>query len=317
MSDTSQVRIGVDLGGTTTRVVAVRSDGGVTADRVIVTRRLGTTPRDAVASLVGVIEEVGSGLSVARVGIGASGPIDSGGIIRNRDTLPNLTGISIPAAVEEQLGVSAAIDNDAVAFALGERWFGAGRGAHSVIGVTLGTGIGAAYVDDAGPLRGGDGVHPEGGHIAVPSAPDPCYCGLASCWEQAGSRKALERLFERDGLYPDVKSAARDARAGSGQAMSVFARYGDALSSGLVTLCGLFRPECVVIGGGAAAYADLFLERAARGLERAEGYRTTRDLRVSELGVLAGAIGATCLGPAGPVGDDVETTMEAQWPKSR
>jgi glucokinase len=311
------VRIGVDLGGTATRVVAVRPDGSVAADRVVATAALGATPRDGVTSLVGMIEAVGSGLSVAAVGIGASGPIDSSGIIRNRDTLPNLTGISVPAAVEEQLGVSASIDNDSVAFALGERRFGAGRGASSIIGVTLGTGIGAAYVDDAGPLRGGDGVHPEGGHIAVPSAPDPCYCGLASCWEQAGSRRALERLVERDRLYPDVESAAVDARAGSGEAMSVFSRYGDGVSSGLVTLCGLFRPECVVIGGGAAAYSDLFLERATRGLERAEGYETTRDLRVSKLGVLAGAIGAACLQSAGPLGDDVETTMEAQWPRSR
>lgn len=315
MSDEPQVRIGVDLGGTAARVVAVRPDGSVAAERVVATRALGVSPRDGVASLVGVIEEVGGGLTVAAVGIGASGPIDSAGIIRNRDTLPNLTGISIPAAIEEQLGVSAAIDNDSVAFALGERRFGAGQGALSVLGVTLGTGIGAAYVDDAGPFRGGDGVHPEGGHVAVPSAPDPCYCGLASCWEQAGSRTALERLVKRDGLYPDVESAALDARAGSGQAMSVFARYGDAVGSGLVTLCGLFRPECVVIGGGAAPYADLFLERAARAMERAEGYATTRDLRVSKLGALAGAIGAACLGPGAR--DDVETTMEAQWPRSR
>jgi predicted NBD/HSP70 family sugar kinase len=79
----------------------------------------------------------------------------------------------------------------------------------------------------------------------------------------------------------------------------------------------LFRPDCVVIGGGAATYADLFLERTVRGLERAEGYTTTRDLRVSELGVLAGAIGAACLRSAGPLGDDVETTMETKWPRSR
>ncbi len=99
--------------------------------------------------------------------------------------------------------------------------------------------------------------------------------------------------------------------------MSLFARYGDAVASGLVTLCGLFRPDCVVLGGGAAAYADLFLARAVGGLERTDGYVTTRDLRVSELGVTAGAIGAACLGSDGFSVDDVETTMEAQWPKSR
>ncbi len=315
MSGESRVRIGVDLGGTASRVVAVAPDGTVAADRVIATTSLGVRAEDGVASLVGVIEEVAAGLSVVGVGIGASGPIDPGGIIRNHDTLPNLSDLSIPLAIEERLGLSAAIDNDSVAFALGEQRFGAARGARSVIGVTLGTGIGAACVDEAGPVRGGDGWHPEGGHIAVPSAPGPCYCGLASCWEQAASRRALERLIERDGLYPDVESAARDARAGSGQAMSVFARYGDAVGSGLVTLSGLFRPECIVIGGGAAAYADLFLERAARAMERTEGYATTRDLRVSELGVLAGAIGAACL--ASDAADDLETTMEAQWPRSR
>lgn len=317
MSRLTEVRIGVDLGGTTTRVVAVRPDGAVAADRVVSTGALGARAPDGVASLIGMIEEVGSSLWVAGVGIGASGPIDSHGIIRNSDTLPNLTGVSIPAAIEERLGVPAAIDNDSVAFALGEWRFGAGRGANSVVGVTLGTGIGAAYVDGAGPFRGGDGEHPEGGHIPVPSAPDPCYCGLASCWEQAASRTALERLIERDGRYPDVESAARGARDRSGEAGSVFARYGDAVGSGLITLCTLFRPERVVIGGGSAAYADLFLASAESAMERSERYATTRDLRVSELGVLAGAIGATCLGSAGPLDHDVDTTMEAQWPRSR
>lgn len=314
------MRIGVDIGGTAVRVVAVDPDGAVAAQRVVATTALGMRPEDGVASLVGVIEEVAAGFTGACVGIGASGPIDPDGIIRNRDTLPNLSGVSVPAAIEERLGLPAAIDNDSVAFALGELRYGVARGARSLVGVTLGTGIGAAFVDAAGPFRGGDGRHPEGGHIAVPCAPQPCYCGLASCWEQAASRRELERLVKRDGLYPDVDSAAVDARAGSGQAMSVFARYGDAVASGLVTLCGLFRPDCVVIGGGAAAYADLFLERAALGLERAEGYATTRDVRVSSLGVLAGAVGASCLGSTGdgPAGDvDVETTMEAQWPRSR
>lgn len=311
------MRIGVDLGGTAVRVVAVRPDGSLAADRVITTAALGPAPEDAVTSLVGVIEEVSAPFAAVAVGIGASGPIDADGIIRNWDTLPNVSGVSIREAIGERLGMQAAIENDSVAFAVGERRFGAGRGAASIIGVTLGTGIGAAFVNESGPFRGGDGGHPEGGHITVSGAPGPCYCGLESCWEQAASRRALERMIEHDGRYPDVASAACDARRGSGEAASVFARYGDAVGAGLITLCSLFRPRRVVVGGGSSAYADLFLARAARAMKRPAGYEVTVELRASQLGVLAGAIGAACLQDAPGTVEPDETTMEAQWPRSR
>lgn len=314
MTPEPEVRIGVDLGGTATRMVAVRPDGTLAAERVIATAALGADPREGVAALVRAVEKLGTGFSLVGVGIGASGPIDSDGIIRNRDTLPNLSDLSLPDAMESRLEVPVTIDNDSVAFAVGEWRFGAGRGASSIIGVTLGTGIGAAYVDGVGPFRGGDGEHPEGGHISVPTAPGPCYCGLESCWEQAASRRALERLIEREGPWHDVNAAGDAARAGVEAAVALFERYGDAVGGGLVTLCSLFRPRRVVIGGGAAAYADLFLPSTMRAIARPAPYRTTCELRVSELGALAGAIGAACL--VSEAVADVETSLEEEWPRS-
>jgi len=285
--------------------VALAADGRIAAEEVTSTRLLG--PRHPPgAGLVGLLRRAATGFSIRSVGIGASGPIDASGIIHNHDTLPEFSDIELTDAVSEQLGVPCAIDSDAVTFTLGEYRLGAGRGADELIGVTLGTGIGVCVLRHGRPHRGGDGLHPEGGHLPVPGPAAPCYCGLQSCWEQRGSRTALERLLLDDGTFASLDAAAAAARNGEPGAVAAFDSYGRAVGIGLATMCTVFRPQRVVIGGGSAPHLDLFAGGIAAALERNSPYRTDAEIRAAELGAVAGAAGAALL--ATPDGIDAETT---------
>jgi glucokinase len=290
--------LGVDLGGTGTRIVAL--DPGGTVVRHTSFRTASGDAADggqdaAVERLLGQLTGVARGLDVAAAGIGASGPVTAGGIIDNPATLPAYTGLDLCSLIEKGSGWACVIDNDAAAAAVGEYTYGAGRGSRTCVVVTLGTGVGVAVVTGGQPFRAGDGTHPEAGHIAVPDAPGPCYCGLARCWEQAASRTALEGLTNGD-----PPRAAASARRGEAGPAAAFGRYGQRVGAGLGTLLTIFRPDRVVLGGSAAQYLDLFAPALAAALDRDVPYRWAPPIVAAELGDLAGAIGAAVLARPGP-----------------
>jgi glucokinase len=221
----ARVTVGVDLGGTGTRVVTLGANGDMT--RYLTLPTPGGEPGAAVDTLVGAVRDISDGMQVTAVGIGASGPVTPDGVIRNSDTLPAFSDLDLCGAVSQRWGYGCVIDNDAAAAAIGESAYGAGRGSAALLVVTLGTGIGVAVVRRGQLLRAGDGSHPEAGHIAVGDAPSACYCGLADCWEQAASRTALERL-----MAADLADAADRARSGDAHAAAAFGRYGARVAAG-------------------------------------------------------------------------------------
>jgi glucokinase len=284
----ARITVGVDLGGTGTRVV------GLDADGVVVHQHSGLTPAGAagaVEALIGTISAAGPGLR--GVGVGASGPVDRLGIIRNAETLPAFSGIRLAPLISERLGVPCVIDNDAAAAAIGEHAYGAGRGSTGLLVITLGTGVGVAALISGRPFRASDGAHPEAGHVPVPGPPAPCYCGLPACWEQLASRSALDQLADRAGLGADT--LARQARGGDAAAARVFSIYGERVGAGLVTLLALFRPDRVVLAGGAARFLDLFSDGLHRSLDRGPKYNPRPAVVAAELGDLSGAIGAAVM----------------------
>src|ERR1700761_3735206 len=127
------VTIGIDLGGTGTRIVALDPSGVVRGERIVLTSQQTGSVDAAVDPLVEQIRAVAGEARITAVGIGASGPIDADGIIRNDDTLPAFSNIPLRELISDRFGVPCVIDNDAVTAALGENAHGAGRDAHSVL----------------------------------------------------------------------------------------------------------------------------------------------------------------------------------------
>jgi glucokinase len=249
-----------------------------------------------VAKLADSIASVASGLPLHAVGIGASGPVDRLGLIRNPHTLPAYSDIPIADIVSDHLGVACAIDNDAVTAAIAEHVLGAGRKSDALLVLTLGTGVGVAMVSHGRPVRAADGSHPEAGHLAVNGPPAPCYCGLPTCWEQLASRTALDQLTGNT-----TAEVASNARAGDTAAAAVFHAYGQRVGAGLGTLLTLVKPDRVVVGGGAAQYLDLTGPGIRHSLHRTPGFTSALELRAAELGDLAGAVGAALLATSPPL----------------
>ncbi len=162
------------------------------------------------------------------------------GVCRPGDEFTRITGIPCRMA------------NDASAAAIGEHWKGGGAGYHSILMITLGTGVGAGVVYADRLLHGAHGAGGEIGHMCVnPEETAVCGCGNHGCLEQYASATGIVRLAKGAGLG---NVAAKDvfdmAKAGSAAALKVVELACDLLGRGIASACAVIDPEAVVLGGG-------------------------------------------------------------------
>lgn len=304
---TTATRIGIDLGGTKTRMVMVNEDGHVLRTASRRTADYGSGTAAAVALAFDIRKLVGA-IGPEFIGVGASGPILPDGTIANPDTLPGFSGINLAEHLQKAMGAPCRVENDALAAALGEWTYGAGRGAVRLLMITLGTGIGVAVVNAGTPYLGTDGISPEAGHIPVTGGSAPCYCGLATCWEQIASRASLQCLaiaaLSADGVELGPQEAVSHLAARP-EAHDVFTTFGQRVALGLKTLLVVHRPDVVVLGGSGAEHFDLIEPGIRADLAGRPAYVAPFLLRAAGLGDLGGAIGAVCLGAPAPAKESI------------
>ncbi len=162
------------------------------------------------------------------VGVGCAGPVSAHtGVINNPYTLPTWEACDIVTPLAAEFDRPAYLENDADAAALGEWFAGAGRGAASVVMLTLGTGVGGGVVLEGRVYRGTHGEHPELGHLPVdPNGPE-CYCGTRGCLESIASGTALAAAGAVAGLA-DSRAVLAAAAAGNEAARRIVERAGGA-----------------------------------------------------------------------------------------
>jgi glucokinase len=298
--------VGIDLGGTATRFVAVDARGQVRARRTVGTPRSGN-PNELRRFINQNVRTVVEGSQILSIGIGASGPIDADGVIQNPDTLPAFTGVDLLPAMEREFHHRPAIDNDAVTAALGEARLGAARSNPNMLMVTLGTGIGVCLLQHGQPFRAADGSHPEAGHLSIGGPDAPCYCGRSTCWEQVASRRALQDAATR--LFDDARDSSKDidrasqlASTGDAAAIEMFANYGRRLGEGLSNLIAAYGPNFVVVGGSGSNYLPSYGPALREHLLEIEDCSPI-PIVGAQLGEDGGAIGAALLGRDATVTD--------------
>lgn len=292
----SLVTVGLDLGGTASRFVALDQDGAILES---LTRSTPTGPRPSAALdfLADGISQVSAGGELVAMGIGASGPIDLDGIIRNPETLPGFSGVDLLGALEGRFGVRPTIDNDAVTAAIYETTLGVAAGYHSALVVTIGTGVGVAVIVGGAPVRGADGIHPESGHHSIFGPAARCYCGRESCWEQLASRQALqarcEALIGGSATGTEaIRDTIRRARGGDVEAAELFCSFGGHLAQGIANLLTVYRTECVVLGGSGAQFFEAYQSGFTAHLGSVVDCFPQPRIEVSANTDTAGAIGA-------------------------
>ena len=233
--------------------------------------------------------------SVASVGLGLPGHFDP-----ERGTgvlLPNLkgdwVGRPIAAPVAERLGLPVSLVNDVRALTLAELRLGAGRGAHNLVCIALGTGVGGGVVID-GRLHLGLAHAGEIGHQTVEPDGPPCGCGNNGCLDRVAGADTIAR----DAGRASAREAVEAAVDGDARALATIERAAAAIGIAIANAVVLLWPERVVVGGGVAEAGDLVLAPAREEARRRA--RVTAGDRVAvvraELGYEAGSVGAAVWG---------------------
>lgn len=255
----TSLKLGVDLGGTKTEIIALQ-------DGQPVIRRRAPTPQGDYQKTVGLIaslvedceRELGQQGSLG-VGIPGTRSPDHGRI-KNANS-QCLIGQDLQADLEQRLQRPVRLANDADCFTLSEACDGAGAGAPSVFGVILGTGVGGGLVVRQQLLGGPNAITGEWGHNPLPwrrTDDGPvrrCYCGQDDCIETFLSGPGWAARSEL-GLEASVIVPA--AQSGNPAAQQALNRYCDQLARGLASVINLIDPHVIVLGGGLSNTAELY-----------------------------------------------------------
>lgn len=305
--------VGIDVGGTSIRASVVDVDGQVLDTTQAPTPQSAQSLEDA---LDRVVRELVGRHNVAAVGLAVAGFVTSDhGIVL---FAPHLPWVNAPVGkdLSRRLGLPVVLEHDANAAAYAEYRFGAAAGGRNVVTVAIGTGIGGALLIGGELYRGSYGVAPEFGHVQVVPDGRPCACGKRGCWERYCSGTALVdtaiELLAEDPTTSTVlarevavdpggltgRRIANAAYDGDPLALATMAEFTHWLAVGLAMVADAYDPDVVVIAGGVASSAPLFLDDAREQyatLLTGAKYRPLARIRTAQLGEAAGMVGAAAL----------------------
>ena len=299
----NRMRIGIDVGGT--KIEGVLLDG-----IEVVERERELTPQadgyDAILEEIRRLVDRMRGLAGQEPPIGVCTPGAASprtGRLRNSNTL-SLNGQDLHRDLEDRLGQTVFIENDANCFALAEAVAGAAEGAGTVFGVILGTGVGGGIVFSGRVHRGRLHIGGEWGHHTLHPEGRDCYCGRRGCVESYLSGPALESSWqelsgesrELADLVGDTDALESDA--GRRWKEILLGDFGIALAN----VINILDPDVVVLGGGVSNIPFLYTEGAEA--VRANIFSDVQDTPIlqNRLGDSAGVIGAALLNESEPRG---------------
>jgi glucokinase len=305
--------IGVDLGGTNVRSAVVDDAGRISCHTKlsVAGSRSAEEVIDRVVACIAMTRDQRGGMDLLGVGVGTPGLImaESGTVVY-APNVPGWTDLPLRSILQERLGVSVTIENDANAAAIGEHWIGAGKGVRHMICITLGTGVGGAIILNNQIWRGANGAGGEVGHINVIENGVLCGCGAPGCLEAYASASAIARQA-REALRsgektrmtelcqgnPDALSSALvslAAQEGDEVAGAIMRRAGSLLGVAVASLTNLLNPELFVIGGGLINAGALLFDPIWHEVRKRAYKWSASILRIvpAALGDDAGIIGA-------------------------
>ncbi len=313
LCDMSQ-HIAVDIGGTQIRA-ALFSDNSIHPVKIEKITTNGEDPAiDRVCDLITRIWPEKE--AVSAIGIAAAGAVDpyQGVVI----SAPNITGwINVPLRdhVMNCFQVPVFLGNDANLAAIGEWKYGAGKGYHHLIYLTISTGIGGGIIIDDRLLLGQQGLAGEMGHITVLPDGPLCGCGkkghfealssgtAIAHWTQSQLEKGVPSILSGEKLITS-RIVAAAAQNGDRLAIDAFERAGYYLGMVLADFLHLFNPQIVIFGGGVSQSGELLFTPAQKALQAFvlhPQYLENFSMARASLGDEAGLIGALVLARSGQI----------------
>ncbi|MDB5086078.1 MAG: sugar kinase [Mucilaginibacter sp.] len=233
--------IGIDLGATNVRGAVVNGD--TMSD--IVSRRINTkgTEEQVLEDVYYVVDKLIE-KDIKAIGIGVPSVVDVElGIVYDVVHIPSWKEVHLKQILEDKYKISVFVNNDANCFALGEHYFGKGKGAKNMIGLTLGTGLGAGVIINnqlyAGPNCGA-------GEFG-------CVDYLDNNYEFYCSGSFFNNVYGLNG--EDVFKAAQKGDAG---ALKLYAEMGIHLGNAIKLVMYTYDPSLIILGGSVQLAYDFF-----------------------------------------------------------
>jgi len=233
--------IGIDLGATNIRG-AVVSNGNLSE---IISRRIHTngTEEQVLEDVYFVVDKLIDS-EVKAIGIGVPSVVDvEKGIVYDVVHIPSWKEVHLKEILEKKYNVQVFVNNDANCFALGELYFGKGQGAKNMVGLTIGTGLGAGIIINrqlyAGPNCGA-------GEFG-------CVDYLDNNYEFYCSGSFFNNVYGLDG-----QQVFKDAQQGDARALQLYAEMGTHLGNAIKLVMYTYDPDLIILGGSVQLAYDYF-----------------------------------------------------------
>lgn len=280
-----EVVLGIDIGGSLTKVGLITKEGNI-LDKTVFKTAAQKPFTDFMEKLKLEVEillvKYDGKIKVRSVGVGAPNANPYTGQIENPPNLKWGKATPIAEIINQTFKLPVSLANDANAAALGEMLYGAAKGMKNFVALTLGTGLGSGIVVDGKLLVGEHGAAGEIGHVNVDPAGRMCNCGLQGCLETYASVTGIKRtVFELLAVMRDASplrsvsfenmtgtTISEAALTGDLIALTAFEKTGEILGSKMADTVAHLDPEAFILSGGLSKAGDILLKPIRTRLER-------------------------------------------------
>ncbi len=236
--------IGIDLGGTHVRAGIV-SEGRL--ENIASVRIPSDGSVDEVLAVIFQLVDPLIDGNIKAIGIGVPSVVDvEKGIVYDVQNIPSWKVVELKKLVEERYRLPVLINNDANCFALGEKYFGKGQKAHSLIGLTIGTGLGAGIIIN-------DKLYPG---LNTGAGEFGCVDYLDKYYEYYASGQFFENCYNTNGEVVFQK-----AQSGDPLSIMILEELGTHIGNAIKMILYTYCPELIILGGSISKSYSFFEKR--------------------------------------------------------
>ena len=297
----NQVNVGVDLGGSHVAIGVVDYEGRIIEqfEKDFSVEEKRDVLNVAINYIVDVVNCLKKKYMLDEFGVGMAGTIQNGVVLRSVNL--GVRNFDLKNELENRTGLTVFVKNDAKCAALAEYRFGDIKEFNNIIFLTLGTGIGGAFIYNGKLMYSNCAEGYELGHMIIKAGGLKCRCGKKGCFETYGGILAFKnKVIDRFHLSHDIPGPElREFMNFSMDSIrDIIDEYVDDLAIGISNLINIFEPDCVVIGGGFARYDYMLLDKLNDKIINSNLLFNPREnitIKTAKLGNDAGIIGASKL----------------------
>jgi glucokinase len=296
--------ISIDIGGTQLRVAVYPKDS---TKPINIRRAPSHGLEDGVFDrLTSLVDSVWPDEPVDIICAAVPGPLNPyTGIIIETPNIPAWKKYPLAELLTKKYNVPAYIGNDANLAVLGEWLYGAGKGHHDIVYLTISTGIGGGVISGDKLIEGFHGMATELGHITVLPDGPVCSCGVKGHLEAVASGRAIAS-YVREQVTTGRKSSlgsgvltarqiSEAAQMGDELAKEAFIHAGEFIGQATADYLHMFNPSIVIFGGGVSLSGNLLLDPVKDSIRRHvmdPSYIDDLEITTAKLGDDAGLLGS-------------------------